>query len=83
MRSTATSSRPADGHRLEFTNTAGRLAIDGVVAIDGPRAEYPAIYAHFDTLLRDRTPYIDAAPLQMVADAFLTGRRIEVEAFHE
>jgi D-galactose 1-dehydrogenase len=72
----------ADGHRLALTNTAGRLAIDDAVVIDGPRAEYRGIYAHFDTLLRDRTPYVDEAPLRMVADAFLVGRRIGVEAFH-
>ena len=72
-----------DGHRLALTNTAGRLAIDNVVVIDGPRAEYAGIYAHFDTLLRERTSFIDELPLQLVADAFLLGRRIPVPAFHE
>lgn len=64
----------ADGHRLALTNTAGRLVIDGAVVIDGPRAEYQGIYAHFDRLLREGTSFIDAVPLQMVADAFLLGR---------
>jgi D-galactose 1-dehydrogenase len=72
-----------DGQRLTLTNTAGRLAIDDVVVIDGPRAEYAGIYAHFDTLLRDRASFIDEVPLQLVADAFLLGRRIATAAFHQ
>jgi D-galactose 1-dehydrogenase len=72
-----------DGHRLALTNTAGRLAIDDVVVIDGPRAEYAGIYTHFDKLLRDGTSFIDEVPLQLVADTFLLGRRIAVADFHE
>ncbi len=72
-----------DGHLLALTNTAGRLAIDDVVVIDGPRTEYAGIYAHFDTLLRDSTSFIDELPLQLVADAFLLGRHVPVAAFHE
>jgi len=71
------------GHRLALTNTAGRLAIDDVVVIDGPRTEYADIYAHFDTLLNQRTSFIDELPPQLVADAFLVGRRIPVAAFQE
>jgi len=72
----------ADGHRLALASTAGRLLLDDVELINTPRAEYRGIYAHFDTLLRERTSYIDEWPLQLVADAFLLGRRIEVAAFH-
>jgi hypothetical protein len=39
--------------------------------------------AHFATLIRGRGIDVDSAPLQLVADAFLCGRRVEVEPFIE
>ncbi|PXA97719.1 galactose 1-dehydrogenase, partial [Nostoc sp. 3335mG] len=40
-----------------------------------PDREYPAMYAHFATLVRDRVSDVDVDPLRLVADAFLLGRR--------
>ena len=45
--------------------------------------EYGNLYAHFGELVRERRSDVDYAPLQLVADAFLCGRRIEVEPFNE
>jgi NADPH-dependent 2,4-dienoyl-CoA reductase/sulfur reductase-like enzyme len=48
-----------------------------------PDGEYPAMYAHFASLVRDRASDVDVDPLRLVADAFLRGRRKIVEAFDE
>jgi predicted dehydrogenase len=53
-------------------------------AIDTPAiAEYPALYAHFADLVRNGASDVDLTPLQLVADAFLCGRRTAVEDFIE
>ena len=49
--------------------------------VDARSAEYPALYARFDALLRAGESDVDAAPLRLVADAFMLGRRLEVEPF--
>ena len=43
--------------------------------------EYASLYGHFAELVRARRCDVDVAPLQLVADAFLCGRRLEVAAF--
>jgi D-galactose 1-dehydrogenase len=48
-----------------------------------PAEEYPGLYAQFAQLVRAREIDVDLAPLQLVADAFLCGRRVEVEPFVE
>jgi hypothetical protein len=48
-----------------------------------PGTEYPALYAHFAALVHEGRSDVDIAPLQLVADAFLCGRRTEVAAFIE
>ena len=48
--------------------------------VDG---EYEALYAHFAILVRAGESDVDAAPLRLVADAFLLGERRIVEPFHE
>jgi D-galactose 1-dehydrogenase len=45
--------------------------------------EYQRIYARFDQLLRAGESDVDAVPLELVADAFLLGRRLVVEAFED
>jgi hypothetical protein len=59
------------------------LYIDGREVETPAAAEYPSLYAHFGDLVRRRRSDVDIAPLQLVADAFLCGRRIEVEPFVE
>jgi D-galactose 1-dehydrogenase len=43
--------------------------------------EYPGLYRHFDMLVRSNASDVDTRPLQLVADAFLRGRRETVEPF--
>jgi len=58
-----------------------RLAIAGEpVALDAER-EYPALYERFHWLIAHDADDVDVRPLRLVADAFLLGRHIEVEAF--
>lgn len=43
--------------------------------------EYPRLYQRFAALIQDRQSEVDLTPLHLVADAFLCGRRTEVEPF--
>jgi D-galactose 1-dehydrogenase len=45
--------------------------------------EYAALYAHFAALVRAGRIDADVAPLQIVADAFLSGRHLDADAFTE
>jgi D-galactose 1-dehydrogenase len=72
-----------DGTKLHLSAGGAKLSVDGRVAAEQSPAEYEAIYAHFDTLLSERRSHVDYAPFQLVADAFMVGRRSEVEAFVE
>jgi D-galactose 1-dehydrogenase len=59
------------------------LEIDGRrIATPGP-TEYAQLYKHFERLVAERAIDVDLAPLQLVADALLAGRRRTVAAFTE
>ena len=76
-----TFSRPIDAATLTAADLT--LTRDGQ-PVPTPRVtEYANLYAHFASLVRGRRSDVDYAPLQLVADAFLCGRRIEVEPFVE
>lgn len=77
---------------IDIETDAGHLALSmggTVMTVDGtpvdtPQAtEYANLYAHFADLVHRRSIDVDVAPLQLVADAFLCGRRVEVEPFIE
>jgi len=72
-----------DSGRLELAMGGKELTIDGGETQTSPNAEYPALYTHFAELIRSGRSDVDVAPLQLVADAFLCGRRREVEPFFE
>lgn len=72
-----------DAGSLMLSEGGSKLTIDGTLAASGPDREYPAIYEHFAELLAAGRIDVDVSPLRHVADAFLLGRRHEVEAFHE
>ena len=73
----------ADGMTLKLFSGGARIEVNGKVAVDRQAEEYEAIYMHFDRLLIAGESYIDAAPFELVADAFMVGKRREVEAFKE
>ena len=57
------------------------LAIDGAEQIVAPDTEYRRLYARFVELVAAGRSDVDTRPLMLVADAFLLGRRVEVEPF--
>ena len=49
----------------------------------GEDIEYAGLYARFASLIRGGRSDVDTAPLRLVADAFLRGRREATAAFHD
>ena len=48
-----------------------------------PHAEYAGLYRRFADLVPRREVDFDLAPIKLIADAFLLGRRVQVEAFED
>jgi D-galactose 1-dehydrogenase len=71
----------ADGGLLRLSNGGARLEIDGKLIVDAPLAEYEGIYERFAKLLASGESDVDPTPLQLVADAYMLGRRVEAEPF--
>ena len=71
------------GGRLVLSAGGSRMAIDGREVPLAPEAEYDGIYARMADLLDSGQSDVDAAPLRLVADAHLIGRRLVVDAFHD
>lgn len=72
----------ADG-TLHLSSGGARIEIDGQPVVRAADAEYPGLYARFGDLIRTGGSEADIRPLALVADAFLMGRREQVEAFIE
>lgn len=70
-----------DWGTLRLSEGGAKLEADGAVQDVGPNAEYPGLYRRFAELVRGREVDADVRPLQLVADAFLLGKRAEVDAF--
>ncbi|MCX7378380.1 MAG: Gfo/Idh/MocA family oxidoreductase [Alphaproteobacteria bacterium] len=69
------------GHSLELLESGGKLVIDGVVAVEEKRAEYPMLYARFAELVARGRSDVDLVPLQMTLDALALGRRTVLPRF--
>ncbi|MFX1767215.1 Gfo/Idh/MocA family oxidoreductase [Paraburkholderia sp. A1RI-2L] len=66
---------------LSIAEGGKRLVIAGEpVELDAER-EYAALYERFHWLIAHGAQDVDVRPLRLVADAFLLGRHVEVEAF--
>jgi D-galactose 1-dehydrogenase len=72
-----------DAGVLELSLGGKVLTIDGREAPTSGITEYAGLYAHFAELVKHRRLDVDTAPLQLVADAFLCGRRVAVDPFVE
>ena len=70
-----------DAGTLLLSEGGARLAIDGLAQPLPASAEYPGLYARFAALTAARESEADLRPLELVADAFLLGERVETEAF--
>ena len=71
------------GRRLLLAQGGSRLEIDGRVVADEKSAEYEGIYVRFAELLDESRSEVDEDPFRLVADAFMIGRRVAVEAFED
>ncbi|MHB0777632.1 Gfo/Idh/MocA family protein [Halomonas sp. WWR20] len=72
-----------DAGRLTLSQGGSRMIIDDEVVHDGEDAEYAGLYTRFAELVDAQHCEVDVAPLRHVADAFMLGRRVEAEPFHE
>jgi D-galactose 1-dehydrogenase len=72
-----------DGGQLRLSKGGSLMSIDGSTVVSGADLEYVGLYRRFAQLLVERRIDVDLAPLTLVADAFLTGRRIGVAPFIE
>ncbi|MEP6885985.1 MAG: Gfo/Idh/MocA family oxidoreductase [Gammaproteobacteria bacterium] len=72
-----------DAGRLSLTMGGTIMTVEGTPVPTPQASEYGTLYAHFGQLVRARHSDVDYSPLQLVADAFLCGRRIDVEPFVE
>ncbi len=72
-----------DEGRITLSSGGSRLVHDGHVLVDEKQAEYRGIYRRFVELIGNGVSDVDLSPLAHVADAFMLGRRREVEPFIE
>ena len=72
-----------DKGRITLSSGGSRLVHDGHVLVDEKQAEYRGIYRRFVELIANGVSDVDLSPLAHVADAFMLGRRRDVEPFFE
>jgi D-galactose 1-dehydrogenase len=72
-----------DDGLLSFSHGGRKLRLENQPLVDSAKAEYPALYRRFRELAAGGESDVDLAPLQLVADAFLLGRRRAVEPFED
>ena len=70
-----------DAGRLTLAMGGGVMLTDDREVIVAQTLEYSNLYAHFAQLMQQGASDVDVTPLQLVADAFLRGRRVEVAPF--
>jgi D-galactose 1-dehydrogenase len=66
---------------LVLSGGGARMSDGDKGVVDAMKEEYPALYRRFVDLASTGECDVDLAPLQVVADAFLLGRRRTVEGF--
>jgi D-galactose 1-dehydrogenase len=71
------------GGTMRLAEGGAKLFIDGRLVHDEAEREYPALYERFAALIRAGASDVDLAPLTHVADAFMLGRRLVVDAFFD
>ncbi|MCK1546654.1 Gfo/Idh/MocA family oxidoreductase [Bradyrhizobium sp. 147] len=70
-----------DQGQLTLSGGGRRMAIDGKTVAEAPDEEYRELYRRFVDLAATGASDVDLAPLRLVADAFLLGKRSIVEPF--
>jgi D-galactose 1-dehydrogenase len=72
-----------DGGTLKLASGGAALSLPSGDTSAVEECEYPNLYDHFAELIGTGRSDVDLRPLQLVADAFLSGLRETVEAFSE
>lgn len=72
-----------DEGRLLLSRGGSIMHVNGNSIVVASDREYPRLYREFEMLVRERRSDVDIAPLRLVADAFLSGRRVSVAPFVE
>lgn len=72
-----------DAGRLLLSRGGSMMHVNGNPVVVANDREYPRLYAEFEALVRERRSDVDIAPLRLVADAFLSGRRVTIAPFVE
>jgi len=72
-----------DGGPVTLSSGGARLTAAGNLLVDLAEAEYAGLYRRFLELTATGETDVDLAPLQIVADTFLLGRRRTVEPFED
>src|SRR4051812_24839019 len=70
----------SDGTSLRLENGGSKLLMGGEARDDDGPGEYADIYKTFVDLIDQRRSLVDVAPLRLVADCLLVGRRVEVDS---
>jgi D-galactose 1-dehydrogenase len=70
-----------DAGQMTLSRGGRIMAVDGKVVADAPDEEYRELYRRFVKLAASGASDVDLAPLRLVADAFLLGKRTLVEPF--
>ncbi|NVO22979.1 Gfo/Idh/MocA family protein [Donghicola mangrovi] len=68
---------------ITLRNGGAQLFEGDIQLVQAEDTEYRRLYARFAELIAAGQSDVDLSPLQLVADAFLLGERIEVAPFHE
>jgi D-galactose 1-dehydrogenase len=68
---------------VTMSSGGAKLSVDGELRLEAAKAEYTAVYRRFLELAAAGESDVDLAPFQLVADAFLLGRRRTVEPFED
>ena len=72
-----------DDGPVVLSSGGAKLSVGSEQHVDAIKAEYTGLYRRFVELTAARESDVDLAPLQLVADAFLLGRRRTVEPFED
>jgi D-galactose 1-dehydrogenase len=68
---------------VTLSSGGAKLSVDGELRLEAAKAEYTQLYQRFLKLAAAGESDVDLAPFQLVADAFLLGRRRVVEPFED
>lgn len=73
----------AGAQQMTLGHGGNSLTINGTAQPARPEAEYPGLYEEFSTLIRQSQSSVDMSPLKIAADAFLRGRSLSTDPFHD